>query len=52
MEKTMDNEMEALGPFKGVHRDITNQMEQNTENSMETGIMYMLRVYGCQGCLG
>ena len=23
MEKKMENEMEALGPFKGVYRDIT-----------------------------
>ena len=40
MEKKMENEMETLGPFKGVYRDITpimeNQMEKNMENDMET----------------
>ena len=30
MEKKMENEMETLGPFKGVHRDITpNNGESN-----------------------
>ena len=41
MEKKMENEMETLGPFKGVYRDITpimeNQMEKKMENEMETG---------------
>ena len=36
----LPNEMEALGPFKGVYRDITpimeNQMEKNMEHEMET----------------
>ena len=36
----MGNEMETLGPFKGVYRDITpmmeNQMEKTMENDMET----------------
>ena len=43
MEKKMENEMETLGPFKGVYRDITpimeNQMEKKMENDMETGII-------------
>ena len=43
MEKNMENEMETLGPFKGVYRDITpimeNQMEKNMENEMEAGII-------------
>ena len=43
MEKKMENEMETLGPFKGVYRDITpimeNQMEKKMENEMETGII-------------
>ena len=43
MEKKMENEMETLGPFKGVYRDITaimeNQMERKMENEMETGII-------------
>ena len=41
--KKMENEMEALGPFKGVHRDIAlimeNQMEKKMETEMETGII-------------
>ena len=36
----MENEMETLGPFTGMYRDITrimeNQMEHNMENDMET----------------
>ena len=43
MEKKMDNDMETLGPFKGVYRDITpimeNQMEKTMENDMEAGII-------------
>ena len=43
MEKKMENEMETLGPFKGVYRDITptmeNQMEKKMENEMETGFI-------------
>ena len=43
MEKKMENEMETLGPFKGVCRDITpimeNQMEKKMGNEMETVIM-------------
>ena len=39
LQKKMDNEMEALGPFKG-YRDIPpimeNQMEKKMENEMET----------------
>ena len=39
----MENDMETLGPFKGVSRDITpimeNQWEKNMENEMETGII-------------
>ena len=40
----MDNEMEALGPIKGVYRNISpvimeNQMENKVENEMETGII-------------
>ena len=48
----MENEMETLGPFKGVYRDITpimeNQMEKKMENEMESGIIryFMLIVYG------
>ena len=37
----MENEMETLGPFKGVYRENTtimeNQMEKEMENEMETG---------------
>ena len=43
MEKKMENEMETLGPFKGVYRENTpimeNQMEKNMENEMETGVI-------------
>ena len=43
MEKKMENEMETLGPVKGVYRDITpimeNQMEKKMENEMETGVI-------------
>ena len=45
MEKKMENDMEALGPFKEVHRDITlimeNQMENKMDNEMETGGIYL-----------
>ena len=44
MEKKMENEMETLGPFKGVYRDITpimeNQMEKKMENEMEGVVIY------------
>ena len=37
----MENDMETLGPFKVVYRDITprtqNQMEKNMEHEMERG---------------
>ena len=43
MEKNMENEMETLGPFKWVYRDITpimeNQMEKKMKNEMETGVI-------------
>ena len=43
MGKKMENEMETLGPLKGVYRDITpimeNQMEKKMESEMETGGM-------------
>ena len=43
MEKKMENEMETLGPFKGIYRDLTpimeNQMKKKMENEMETGVM-------------
>ena len=43
MEKKMENEMETLGPLKGVYRDITpimeNQMEKKMENEMETWVL-------------
>ena len=43
MEKKMENEMETLGPLKGICRDITpimeNQMEKQMEIEMETVIM-------------
>ena len=46
MEKKMENEMETLGPFKGVYRDITaimeNQMEKKMENEMEAGVIWRL----------
>ena len=42
MANQMENDMETLGPFKGVCRDITpimeNQMENKAENGMESGI--------------
>ena len=44
MEKKMENEMETLGPFKGVYRDITaimeNQLEKKMEHGIETGIFW------------
>ena len=51
MEKKMENEMETLGPLKGVYRDniphiMKNQMEKNMENAMETQEhMALYRVY-------
>ena len=36
MEKKMENQMEALGPCKGVYRDITPIMENQMENRMGT----------------
>ena len=49
MEKSMENEMETLGPFKGyIGKQPTtgeNQMEKNMEHDMETGYM----VYGFSG---
>ena len=49
MEKKMENEMETLGPIKGVYRDITpimeNQMEKNMEHEIETGIVRGLYGY-------
>ena len=42
MENQMENEMETLGPFKGVYRDITpimeNQMEENMEMKWKLGL--------------
>ena len=43
LEKNMENEMETLGPFKGVYKDTTpplieNQMEKRIENNMETRV--------------
>ena len=35
MEKKLENEMETLGPFKGVYRDITPIMENQMEKKME-----------------
>ena len=39
----MEYDMETLGPFKGVYRDITpimeDKMEKNMENEMGTGGM-------------
>ena len=35
MEKKIENEMETLGPLKGVHRDITPRMEK--ANGKENG---------------
>ena len=47
MEKNMDNEMETLGPFKGVYSDLTpimeNHMGKNMDNVMETGVIYRIR---------
>ena len=41
----MENEMETLGPFKGVYRDITpvieNQMGKDMENIMDTGVIWV-----------
>ena len=42
MEKQMENEMETLGPFKGVYRDITPIMENQMDKEMETGGMSRL----------
>ena len=39
MERKIENEMETLGPLKGVHRDITPRMEKQMEKKMETGII-------------
>ena len=44
MEKKMEHEMETLGPFKGVYKDIIgiimeNQMEKKMVNEMEAGII-------------
>ena len=33
MEKKMENEMETLGPFKGVYRDIAPIMENPMERT-------------------
>ena len=46
MANEVKNDMEALGPLKGVYRDISghypsimeNQMEKNMEHEMETGV--------------
>ena len=35
MEKKMENEMETLGPFKGVYRDITAIMENQMEIELD-----------------
>ena len=34
MEKKMENEMETLGPFKGVYKDITPIMENQMEKDL------------------
>ena len=35
MDKKMENEMETLGPFKGVYRENTSIMENQMEKKME-----------------
>ena len=42
----MENEMETLGPFKGIYRDLTPQMSYRgyigiMEKKMETTIVYL-----------
>ena len=56
IEKKMENEMETLGPFKGIYRDSTpmmeNQMEKKMENEMETTIIILKpRAPNSSGCV-
>ena len=43
MENAIENDMDSLGPFKGVYRGTTpiteHQMDKNMENEMETGVI-------------
>ena len=46
MEKNMENEMEILGPFKSICRDLTPKMSYRgyigiVETKMETTIVYL-----------
>ena len=45
MAEKMEHEMDTMGPFKGVYRDISkimeNQLEKNMENQMKLGVRFV-----------
>ena len=54
MEKKMENEMETLGPFKGVYRDITPNIMENEMSNIRV-ILGLYRDNGKENgnyCLG